>query len=172
MKSFTFRYCVPVLLVFAFACLPAATRADSFTLDGVAIDAFSINPTTDTLTVVMNTGDTLGYFQDAIRGTEIADIFLDEFTLVDGVTTLATEIDFRDVFVKNVQFSGSDMLSSVVSFVYVEERSTTGTGGTGGDGNGGGNGGGNNTVPEPSSAMLLTFGLAGLIGIGCKKLCS
>lgn len=93
-----------------------ATRADTFTLDGASIDSFAVNTTLKTLSVQMDTGDAHTYMTDLTMGTEITDLFLDEFVIVDGTQTLINEFEFGTDFVKSFQFdTGSDMLISNVT---------------------------------------------------------
>jgi hypothetical protein len=151
---------VCVLVLLGLACLPVATRADTFTLDGASIDSFAVNTNLNTLSVQMATADALPYQTDLIMGTKISALILDEFAIVDGILTLENEFEFRGDFVKSFQFeTGSDMLISNVTFTYGDVKST-GAGGSGGDGT---------TMPEPSSMPLLASGLLGLIGFGRKK---
>jgi hypothetical protein len=156
----------PILVLLALACSPVATQADTFTLNGASIDSFSTNPTLRTLSVQMASADALSYLTDVLLGTEIPSLFLDEFTIVDGTQTLENEFEFRGDTVENYQYvSGSDMLTSDVTFLYGEVKST----GASGSGGTGGTGGDDSPVPEPSSVILLASGLLGLIGFNRRK---
>ncbi|HEY4949075.1 MAG TPA: PEP-CTERM sorting domain-containing protein [Candidatus Acidoferrales bacterium] len=147
---------VPVLVLLALACLPVATRADSFTLNGASIDSFSFGAT-KTFSVQMATADALQYETDAMLGTRIHLLTLDEFVTVDGTPT-ENVLEFAGDVVQSFHFvTGTDMLTSDVTFHYTESKIIT-------EASGGGT-----TAPEPSSVALLAFGLLGLIGFGRKK---
>ena len=104
----------------------------------------------------MATADALPYKTDFMNDTKIPLLTLDEFVTVDG-TPVENEIELLADFVKSFQFvTGSDMLTSNVTFTYGEIKVMEGSGGT--------------TVPESSSVALLGSGLLGLIGLGRKKL--
>ncbi len=143
-------------LLFVTLLTTASARADTFTLDGAPIDSFSFNTTLKTFSVQMATADALPYKTDFMNDTKIPLLTLDEFVTVDG-TPVENEIELLADFVKSFQFvTGSDMLTSNVTFTYGEIKVMEGSGGT--------------TVPESSSAALLGSGLLGLIGLGRKKL--
>ncbi len=147
---------VPVLVLLVLASFPAVAHADTFTLDGAPIDSFSFNTTLKTFSVQMATADALPYKTDFMNDTKIPLLTLDEFVTVDG-TPVENEIELLADFVKSFQFvTGSDMLTSNVTFTYGELKVMEGSGGT--------------TVPESSSVALLGSGLLGLIGFGRKKL--
>jgi hypothetical protein len=147
---------VPMLVLLALGCFPVATHADTFSLDGAPIDSFSFNTTLKTFSVQMATADALPYKTDVMLDTKIPLLTLDEFVTVDGTLT-ENEIDFLGVFVKSFQFvTGSDMLTSNVTFTYGEVKVMEG-------------GGSGTPVPESSSVALLASGLFGLIGLGRKK---
>ena len=147
--------------------MPAATRADTLTLDGANIDSFSFNSNSNvkTLSVVMAASDAQQFLTDLQQGTKIDLLALDEFSVVDGTQTLDREIDFLKDIVKSFQFvTGSNKQLVDVTFSYTKFEIIPG------DGSGGGGGDGGNTVPEPSSVALLSSGLLlGLIGFGRKK---
>ncbi len=172
MKTVTSRAYIPALALLALACLPAATRADTFTLDGAPIDSLSFGTiltlsgtTIKTFTVEMASTDAATYLTDVRMGTKIDLLTLDEFITVDGTTT-ENVLEFDDdIALKDTSMAGSDI--SDVTFSYEKLTITEDVGSSGGgNGKGGGNG---NGVPEPSSAVLLASGLLGLIGVGCKK---
>lgn len=159
MKILTSRIYLPALVLLALACLPVAAHADSFTLDGAAVDSFSFG-TTKTFTVEMATTDAAPYLTDVMLGTKIDLLTLDEFITAEGATT-ENVLEFADNVVQNYNYtSGSDKLLSDVTFSYEKVVVMQ---------NVGGNGSGN-TVPEPSATVLLAFGLLGLVGFGHKKL--
>ena len=147
---------VPMLVLLALGCFPVATHADTFTLEGAPIDSFSFNTTLKTFSVQMATADALPYKTDFMNDTKIPLLTLDEFVTVDG-TPVENEIELLADFVKSFQFvTGSDMLTSNVTFTYGELKVMEGSGsGT--------------PVPESSSVALLASGLFGLIGLGRKK---
>jgi hypothetical protein len=158
LKLVTLRMLSPflVLVLLALVCLPMTTRADSFTLNGASIDSFSFG-TTKTFTVQMATADALQYKTDAMLGTKIPLLTLDEFVTVDGTPT-ENELEFARDVVQSFHFvTGSNMLTSDVTFSYEVVKVTQGSGGNG------------TSMPEPSSVLLLMSGLLGLIGFGCKK---
>jgi hypothetical protein len=173
MKTLTSRAYLPALVLLAFACLPVATRADTFTLEGAPIDSFSFSTaltlsgaTIKTVTVVMASTDAAAYLTDVRMGTKIDLLTLDEFITVDGTTT-ENALEFaHDVAIKDTSTPGSDMGN--VTFSYEQFKIAEDVGGSSGNGNG--NGGNGNGVPEPSSAALLASGLIGLAGLGRKKL--
>jgi len=147
---------IPVVVLLVLASFPAVAHADTFTLDGASIDSFSFNTTLKTFSVQMATADALPYKTDFITDTKIPFLTLDEFVTVDG-TPIENEIEFLGVFVKSFQFvTGSDMLTSNVTFTYGEIKVMEGSGGT--------------TVTESSSLVLLASGLFGLIGFSRRKL--
>ena len=149
---------IPVVVLLVLASFPAVAHADTFTLDGAPIDSFSFDTATKTFSVQMATADALPYKTDIMMDTKIPLLTLDEFAIVDGILTLQNEIDFAGVFVKSFQFvTGSDMLTTDVTFSYAEVKVMEGGGGSG------------TPVPEPSSVALLASGLLGLIGLGRKK---
>jgi hypothetical protein len=155
------RSSFPVVVLLAFASFPVATHADTFTLDGASIDSFSFNTTLKTFSVQMATADALPYKTDFTTDTKIPLLTLDEFVTVDG-TPIENEIEFLGDFVKSFQFvTGSDMLTSNVTFTYGEVKVMEGSGG-----------GSGTPVPESSSVALLASGLFGLVGLGRKKLSS
>ena len=160
------RFAGPAAVLLALASLPAATRADTLTLDGANIDSFSFNSNSNvkTLSVVMAASDAQQFLTDLQQGTKIDLLALDEFSVVDGTQTLDREIDFLKDIVESFQFvTGSDKQLVDVTFSYTKFEIIPG------DGSGGGGDGGN-TVPEPSSVALLSSGLLlGLIGFGRKK---
>jgi hypothetical protein len=172
MKILTSRAHIPALVLLALACLPVATRADTFTLDGAPVVSLSfgtvvtVSGTTEkTFTVEMATADAALYYTDIMLGTKIDLLTLDEFiTAVDGTTT-ENALDFADDTVEKYNITpGTDMLSSDVTFTYEKLTIMDDVGSGNGNGNGNGNG-----VPEPSSAALLASGLLGLIGFARKK---
>jgi hypothetical protein len=150
----------PAVVLMALASLPAATHADTLTLDGANIDSFSLNTTDKTLSVVMSASDAEQYLTDAQLGTKIDLLTLDEFAIVNGVQTLQNEIEFLKDIAKTLHFvTGSDMQLVEVTFSYTKfEIIQEGSGGSDG-----------NNVPEPSSVALLASGLLGLIGCARKK---
>jgi hypothetical protein len=159
MKALTSKAYFPMLILVGLACLPVAAHADSFTLDGAAVDSFSFG-TAKTFTVEMATTDAAPYLTDVMLGTKIDLLTLDEFITADGTTT-ENVLEFADAVVKNYNYtSGSDKLLSDVTFAYEKVVVME---------NVGGNGGGN-TVPEPSATALLASGLLALVGLGRKKL--
>ncbi len=158
------RFAGPAAVLLALASLPAATRADTLTLDGANIDSFSFNSNSNvkTLSVVMAASDAQQFLTDLQQGTKIDLLALDEFSVVDGTQTLDREIDFLKDIVKSFQFvTGSNKQLVDVTFSYTKFEIIPGDGGGGGDGG--------NTVPEPSSVALLGSGLLGLTGFGRKK---
>lgn len=155
---------VPLLILLALACSPAATRADTLTLDGASVESVSFDAAAKTFSVQMATTDALQYKTDVMLGTKIDLLTLNEFATVDGTTT-ENVLEFARDVVQSFHFTDSDMLTSGVTFRYEELKTTEGIV-VGGDGSGGGG----NTVPEPSSVALLASGLLGLIGFGRMKL--
>jgi hypothetical protein len=153
---------IPLLILLALGCSPVATHADTLTLDGASVESVSFDAAAKTFSVQMATTDALQYKTDAMLGTKIDLLTLDEFATVDGTTT-ETVIEFARDVVQTFQFTNSDMLTSDVTFRYEELKTTEGIV------VGGGSGGGGNTVPEPSSVALLASGVLGLIGVGRKK---
>lgn len=155
---------VPVLILLALACLPVATHADTLTLDGTPIESVSFDATAKTFSVQMAGTDGLQYETDAMLGTQIDLLTLDEFATVDGTTT-ENVLEFARDVVQSFHFTGSDMLTSDVTFHYEALKIREGIVVGGDDGGGGGS-----PVPEPSSVALLASGLLGLIGFDRKKL--
>ena len=148
----------PVLVLLGLACLPVATRADTFTLDGAPVDSFSFG-TTKTFTVEMASTDAAPYLTDIMMGTKVDLLTFDEFIAVDGTTT-ENVLEFADDVVQKYDYTpGTDMLSSDVTFAYEKLTILEDVGGSGGG----------NTVPESSGVALLAAGLLGLIGFGRKK---
>ena len=84
------RLYAPVLVLLALACLPVATHADSFTLDGANIDSFSFNSNSNvkTLSVVMAASDAQQFLTDFQQGNKIDVLTLEGFAEVDGTQTL------------------------------------------------------------------------------------
>lgn len=147
---------VPVVLLLALTCLPVATRADTFTLDGAPVDSFSFG-TTKTFTVEMATTDAEQYLTDFTQETKIDLLTFDEFITVDGTTT-ENVLEFADDVVQKFNFApGTDMLSSDVTFAHEKLTIMEDVGGSG------------TTIPEPSSVALLASGLLGLIGLNRQK---
>jgi len=151
---------IPLLILLALGCSPVVTRADTLTLDGASVESVSFDAAAKTFSVQMATTDALQYKTDAMLGTKIDLLTLDEFATVDGTTT-ENVIEFARDVVQTFQFTNSDMLTSDVTFRYEELKTTEGivVGGSGG-----------NTVPEPSSMALLVSSVLGLIGFGRNKL--
>ncbi len=161
-RTLTRRGYISVLVLSALACLSAAARADTFTLDGAPIDSYSFG-TTKTFTVEMATTDAATYYTDIMLGTKIDLLTLDE-SITAGGTTTEDVLEFTDdVVQKYVYVTSTDEASSDVTFAFEKLTITESTSGNG-------SGGGGNTVPEPSSAALLASGLLGMVGFGRKKL--
>ena len=93
----------PALVLLALACLPVATRADTFTLDGANIDSFSFNSNSNvkTLSVVMAASDAQQFLTDVQQGTKIDVLTLEEFADVGGTQTLEDEFEFVKDIVKS-----------------------------------------------------------------------
>ena len=157
MNTLQSRLYIPALVLLAWVCLPLAAHADSLTLDDAPIAAFSFG--TDTFTVVLDSTDAAPYLTDIMMGTKIDLLTLDEFVTADGTTT-ENVLEFADDVVQKYQFTDASKLTSDVTFKYKKLMITEGIP-VGGNGN---------TVPEPSSAALLTSSLLGLLFFGRKQL--
>jgi hypothetical protein len=156
MRALKSGACISGLLLLALGFLPVAAHADGLTLDGAPIDSVSFG-TDDTFTVVMDSTDAAAYLTDIKLGTKIDLLTLDEFVTVDGTTT-ENVLEFAEDVVQKYQFTDTSQLTSDVTFSYKKSQITEGIPA--------GNG---NTVPEPSSAVLLASSLLGLASFGRKK---
>ncbi len=164
MRALTSSARISALVLVALACLPVAARADSITLEGVPVQSVSFDNSAKTFTVVMDGTDALVYETEYTAGTKLETLFLDEIGTVDGITT-EDVLEFTHDVVAKFQFTDSGELTADVTFSYEKLTLTETTSGEG-------SGGGENTVPEPSSAVLMAFGLLGLVGFGRKQLFS
>ena len=147
----------------AYAALPPAARRQGFFSGWARKEAFvkalgrGLGQSLAAFTVTLAPADAAQYLTDLRLGTKIDLLTLDEFLTVDGVTS-ENILQFENDLVQQDQFDTATQTGNV-TFSYHKVVVTEGI-----PVNGGGN-----SMPEPSSAALLLFGLLGLAGFSGKK---
>lgn len=150
MKTLTSKSYVLGLVLLALCAIPSSVRADTFTLNGAAIDGFSLD-SGKSFVVDMPLGESFGWLADAFDGAKISTLTVDDFKDIGGVSTLVGTYTFTGdkVGFYFVDWDWDGFKANVL-FDYTNT--------------------GNTAVPEPSGLALLATGLLALVGIGRRRL--
>lgn len=140
MKALSLKIGVVALAVLAFAALPRTASADSFTLNGNAIDAFSLGSGNTFSVQAPISGFSLGLLLDQALNLNIPTLTVDDLT-TGTIYNFLNSVVTSD----NLGFYGFS-LDYAVTFAYTPTRG----------------------VPEPSSVLLLGAGLIALAFAGRK----